>query len=165
LVDPNPTLAQELDLVLEPILDQGSLAMIDPLELVFPLDEVILEALTGPYRPWDDLHHRSYFLPKLRRIEVGKFVLTVNGDRSCPINPLAMHVVYAEGNMASITETIPIDISNDGKTTAPFIFNQIVARFNISKEIATDHGSHFQNKMMTELTSNIGFSQEHSSPY
>jgi hypothetical protein len=32
-------------------------------------------------------------------------------DRSCPINTLAMHIVYAEGNMASIAEMIPIDIS------------------------------------------------------
>jgi hypothetical protein len=72
---------------------------------------VILEEMTGPDRPWDDLHHRSYFLPKLRRIEAGEFVLTVNGDNPCPINPLAMHGVYAEGNMESISTMIPIDIS------------------------------------------------------
>jgi hypothetical protein len=35
----------------------------------------------------------------------------MTGDRSCPINPLAMHAVYAKGNMESIAETIPIDIS------------------------------------------------------
>jgi hypothetical protein len=72
---------------------------------------VILEALTGPDRPWDDLHHRSYFLPELRRIEVGEFVLTVNGDNSCPINPLATHKVYVKGNMERIATMIPIDIS------------------------------------------------------
>jgi hypothetical protein len=33
------------------------------------------------------------------------------GDRSCPINPLATDVVYAEGNMETITKMIPIDIS------------------------------------------------------
>jgi len=37
--------------------------------------------------------------------------LTVNGDRSCPINPMDTHIVYVEGNMESITEMIPIDIS------------------------------------------------------
>ena len=31
--------------------------------------------------------------------------------------------------------------------------------------IITDHGSHFQNSMMTELTTMLGFRQEHSSPY
>jgi hypothetical protein len=40
----NPDLApsQELDLVLEPIKDQDSPTTQDPLELVFPFDEVIL---------------------------------------------------------------------------------------------------------------------------
>jgi hypothetical protein len=33
------------------------------------------------------------------------------GDRSFPINPLATHVAYTEGNMETITEMIPIDIS------------------------------------------------------
>jgi hypothetical protein len=109
--DPDLTPAQELDPVLEPIWAQGSLTTTDSLDLVFPSDEVIIEALTGPDRPWDDLHHRSYFLPELRRIEAGEFVLTMTGDRSCPINPLATHTVYAEGNMETITEMIPIDIS------------------------------------------------------
>jgi transposase InsO family protein len=55
--------------------------------------------------------------------------------------------------------------NNDGETSTLFIFNQIVARFGIPKEIVTDHDSHFQNKIMTELMSNLGFRQEHSSPY
>jgi hypothetical protein len=42
--------------------------------------------------------------------------------------------------------------NNDGETRALFIFNQIVARFGILKEIVTDHGSNFHNKMMSELT-------------
>jgi hypothetical protein len=41
---------------------------------------------------------------------------------------------------------------DDGKTTTLFLFNQIIARFDVLREIVTDHGSHFQNKMMTELT-------------
>jgi hypothetical protein len=76
-----------------------------------PSDEAIIEALTGPDRPWDDIHHRSYLLPELRRIEVGEFVLTITGDRYCPINPLDMHKIYIEGNMETIAETIPIGIS------------------------------------------------------
>jgi hypothetical protein len=35
----------------------------------------------------------------------------MTGDRSCPINPLVTYVVYAEGNMETITKMIPIDIS------------------------------------------------------
>ena len=67
--------------------------------------------MTGLDRPWDDLHHRSYFILELVRIEADEFVLTMTRDRSCPINPLATHVVYVEGNMETIVETIPIDIS------------------------------------------------------
>jgi hypothetical protein len=67
--------------------------------------------LTSPDSPWDDLHHRSYFLPELRRIEAREFVSTVNRDNSCPINPLITHGVYAKGNMESIATMIPIDIS------------------------------------------------------
>jgi transposase InsO family protein len=54
---------------------------------------------------------------------------------------------------------------DDGETTTLFLFNQIIARFDIPREILTDHGSHFQNKVMSELTSKLGLRQEHSSPY
>jgi hypothetical protein len=67
--------------------------------------------MTSPDSPSDDLHHIYYFLPESIRIEAGEFTLTMIGDRSCPINPLDTHVIYVEGNMETITETIPIDIS------------------------------------------------------
>jgi hypothetical protein len=64
--DLDPILSQELDAVLEPIWAQGSLFDTDSLNLFFPLNEVIIEEMTSRDRPWDDLHHRSYFLPELR---------------------------------------------------------------------------------------------------
>jgi hypothetical protein len=85
LTDPDLTPTHELDPFLEPIWSQGSLVTTDPLELVFPSDEAIIEAFTSPDRPWDDLHHRSYFLPELIIIQVGEFVLTMTRDRYCPI--------------------------------------------------------------------------------
>ena len=54
---------------------------------------------------------------------------------------------------------------SDGETTTFFVFNQIITRFGIAKVIVTDHGSHFQNNMMMELTTMLGFRQEHSSSY
>jgi hypothetical protein len=42
-VDPDPTPAQELDPILEPIWAQGSLADTDSLDLVLPSDEAILK--------------------------------------------------------------------------------------------------------------------------
>jgi hypothetical protein len=62
-------------------------------------------------RPWDDLDHRYYFLPELRQIKAGEFTLTMTGYKVCPINPLATHTIYDKGNMETIVETIPIDIS------------------------------------------------------
>jgi hypothetical protein len=109
--DPYPTPAQKLDPVLEPTWDQCPLVDTDSLDLVFPSDEAIIEAMNSPDRPWDDLHHRYYFLPELRRIEAGEFTLTMTRDKVFPINPLATHIVYVEENMATITQTIPIDIS------------------------------------------------------
>jgi hypothetical protein len=35
----------------------------------------------------------------------------MNRDRTCPINPLAIHDVYAKGNMETIVETIQINLS------------------------------------------------------
>jgi hypothetical protein len=127
--DPDPTPAPELDPVIEPTWAQGSLATTDSLDLVFPFDEVILEALTGSERPWDDLHHRSYFLTELRRIEAEEFVLTMTGDRSCPINPLATHTIYVEVNMETIAKTIPIDIS-----ITPYIMENVFIGVNCSPE-------------------------------
>ena len=108
---PDSTPAQELDPLLEPIWAQGSLATTDSLDLVFPYDEAVIEAMTSLDRPWEDLHHRSYFLPELHRIEVGEFTITIMGDQPCPINLLATQEIYAEGNMATIIATIPINIS------------------------------------------------------
>ena len=52
-----------------------------------------------------------------------------------------------------------------GETAIFFVFNKTIACFGIPKEIVTDHGSHFQNNMMIELTTMLGFRQEHSSSY
>ena len=41
----------------------------DCLDMVFPSDEAIIEAMSGVEPPWEELHHRSYFLPELDRLE------------------------------------------------------------------------------------------------
>jgi hypothetical protein len=129
LVDTDPTPTQELDPLLVPIWAQGSLIDTHLLDLVLPSDEAIIEAMTFPDKPWDDLHHRSYFLPELSRIEAGEFILTMIGDRSCPINPLATHEVYVKGSMETIAKTIPINISR-----TPSIVENFFARAHCSLE-------------------------------
>ena len=58
-----------------------------------------------------DLHHRSYFLPELSRIENQEFHLRLSEDVDIPINPLPREGVFVEGNMENIFATIPINIS------------------------------------------------------
>lgn len=61
-------------------------------------------------------------------------------------------------------EAIPT-FANDEKMTTIFMFNHIIARFGVPKEIVSNHGSHFQNSMMIELSTILGFKQEHLLSY
>jgi hypothetical protein len=56
-------------------------------------------------------------------------------------------------------------VKSDGKIAVFFIFNQIIAQFDIQSEIVTHHGIHFQNEMIIELASKLGFKHDHSYPY
>ena len=53
----------------------------------------------------------------------------------------------------------------DGKTMVLFLFNHIISRFGIPRAIVTDHGSHFQNKMMAKLSVKLGFHHDKSTLY
>ena len=48
---------------------------------------------------------------------------------------------------------------------AHFVFNHIITQLEILKDIVTDHGRHFLNKMMEELALNLGFKKYHYSSY
>jgi hypothetical protein len=84
----------------------------DFLDENLPSDEAILEAMNVYERPWDDMHHRSYFLPSLERIEKDDFTSTQSEIVGHAVVPLDIHGIYTEGNMASIYPTIQIDISH-----------------------------------------------------
>jgi hypothetical protein len=68
--------------------------------------------MNGSDRPWDDMHHHSYFLPELVRIEQDDFRSTLSEIIGHVIVPLDTHEIYAKGNMESISPTIMIDISH-----------------------------------------------------
>ena len=53
----------------------------------------------------------------------------------------------------------------DSKTVALFLSNHVIARFGVPRAIVTDHGSHFCNQMMDELSGKLGFRHENSTPY
>ena len=74
------------------------------------------------------------------------------------------YISVAEYYFTKWEEEIPTFKAN-GEMKTYFVFNQIIAQFNIPKQIVTDHGSHFQNNMMTKLTTMLWFKQEHSSSF
>jgi transposase InsO family protein len=74
------------------------------------------------------------------------------------------HIIMAMDYFTKWKEVMPT-IKYDGKTTTFFVFNQIIGRLGNPKDILTDHGSQFQNEMMKELASKLGFKHGHSSPY
>ena len=53
------------------------------------------------------------------------------------------YIIVAVDYFTKWIEAMPTYM-DDGETTAFFVFNQIIARFGIPKEIVTDHGSHFK---------------------
>ena len=74
------------------------------------------------------------------------------------------YIIVAVNYFTKWAEAMPT-YKDSKETAAFFVFNQIIAHFSSPKEIVTDHGSHFQNNMMTELTTMLGFKQEHSSSF
>jgi hypothetical protein len=74
------------------------------------------------------------------------------------------HIIMAIDYFNKWVEAMPT-VKFNGKTAAFFLFNQIIVQFGIPSEIVIDHGSHFQNEMMVELASKLGFRYDHSSPY
>ena len=74
------------------------------------------------------------------------------------------HIIVVMDYFTKWKEAMPT-IKSNGEMTTHFVFNQIITRFGILRDLVTDHGRHFQNKMMEELSSKLGYKQEHSSYY
>jgi len=74
------------------------------------------------------------------------------------------YIILAVDYFTKWVEAMPT-FSADGKTTATFIFYHIIARFGVPQAIITDHGSHFRNIMMNELTDQLGLHHDSSTPY
>jgi transposase InsO family protein len=109
---------------------------------------------------------RAHPTPMFPVITVGPF--TKWGIDYTTFNPSSTrghcYIIVVVYYFTKWVEAMPT-FKDDGETATLFLFNWIISRFNVPREIVTDHGSHFQNQMMTELTSNLGLQKEHSSPY
>ena len=60
------------------------------------------------------------------------------------------HIIVAVDYFMKWAEAMPT-VKSNSETAMHFVFNQIITRFSIPKELVTDHGRHFQNLMMEEL--------------
>jgi hypothetical protein len=52
------------------------------------------------------------------------------------------YIIVAIDYFTKWVEAMPM-FKDDGETATLFLFNQIISRFDIPREIVTDHGSHF----------------------
>ena len=81
----------------------------------FSNDEEILEALTALEYPWDDMHHRSFFLPEELVSQSDQFSMKtkhfIHGKVDWFKNPIPALDAFKEGNMENISPTIKINIS------------------------------------------------------
>ena len=113
-VDPIPDpliVSDDLEEVYMPAWAENSLHSIDCLNTILPSDEAIMEAMCSRDKICEDLHHQSYFLPELSKIENQEFHVRLSNDVDTLVNPLPREGVFAEENMANISATILINIS------------------------------------------------------
>jgi hypothetical protein len=100
-----PRRQDEEDPILRPVWATSLSCSHDFLDETLPSEEAIIKAMNGSDKPWDDMHHHSYFLPELERIEQDDFRSTLSEIVGHAIAPLDTHDIYAKGNMASIYPT------------------------------------------------------------
>ena len=96
------TVSKELKEAYLPAWEENYLHSRDCLDMVFPCDEAILEAMCRRYKIYEYLHHQSYFLLELSRIENQEFHMRLAGHVDTPINPLPREGIFVEGNMEKI---------------------------------------------------------------
>jgi hypothetical protein len=107
---------------------------------------------------------RAHPAPRFSIITVGSFTKWGVDYATCnpPFSRGNCYIIVVLDYFMKWVKAMPT-FKDDGETATLFLFNQIIARFNILREIVTDHGSHFQNKMISDLTSNFGLRPKHSS--
>ena len=69
--------------------------------------------MSGVEPPWEELHHRSYFLIELDRLEHEDFREVLSERIGSPMVPLISPGLIADRNMENISPMIPINISRD----------------------------------------------------
>ena len=99
-------------------------------------------------------------------ITIGPFVKWGIDYMTC--NPYSSrghgYIIIAMDYFTKWVEAMPTYLV-DGKATTQFLFNHVISRFSVPQAIFTDHGSHFKDYMIAELTSALGLHHDGSTPY
>ena len=74
------------------------------------------------------------------------------------------YIIVAVDYFTKWVEAMPT-LAADGKAAAQFIFNHVITSFGFPQAIVTNHGTHFRDYMMAELTSRLGLCHDSSTPY
>eukprot|EP00253_Pinus_taeda_P032415 PITA_32415 len=74
------------------------------------------------------------------------------------------YIIITMDHFTKWAEAMPT-YSVDGKTISRFLFNHVISRFGVPQAIVIDHGSHFRDYMMAQLTSTLGLRHDGSPPY
>ena len=77
----------------------------------------------------------------------GIYFMTCN-PRSAEVNG---YIIVAFNYFMKWVEAMPT-YNADSIIVIQFLFNHIISRFGVPQAIVTDHGSHFRQHMMAELT-------------
>ena len=72
--------------------------------------------MSGVEPPWEELHHRLYFLPPLDHMEHEDYREILSQRVGSPMIPLSSPGQMDDGNMANISSMISINISRNPGT-------------------------------------------------
>lgn len=103
---------EELDGDVALVWTLDSTSALDFLDTVLPSDEEIFEAMTVVDRPWDDLHHHSYFRPPLHEVK-SMFSNLLTSNVCIVSNPLDPTQLSIGGNISISSRNVPINISRN----------------------------------------------------
>jgi hypothetical protein len=109
---------------------------------------------------------RSHPAPLHPVVSVGPFAKWGIDFMTCHPHSAGGHgyIIVAVDYFPKWAEAMPT-FDNTGKTATLFLFNHVITRFGVPQAIVTDHGSHFRNNMMSELTEKLGLRHDSSTPY
>ena len=109
---------------------------------------------------------RSHLAPLHLVVSVGPFAKWGIDFMTCHPHSAGGHgyIIVAVDYFTKWAEAMST-FDNTGNTATLFLFNHVIARFGVPQAIVTDHGSHFRNFIMSELTEKLGLRHDNSMPY